>query len=195
MRRWIGLLLPVLLLACAESGGLDASGRGAPAPLLYAPERTGVVLSNTVNDKVSESRITVGRATGPRGVFIRSDGTQGSFYPGCWNCGGAMQIEEAQYAALWPLETGKTVSFLRTAPDGAKARVVIRVAGRERVETKAGSFETFRLDGRLTSLTGPEFTAQVRAWWAPKPGWVVKAEGSDSQGARLASEVAAFSNP
>ncbi|MFK7945225.1 MAG: hypothetical protein AB8B85_20245 [Paracoccaceae bacterium] len=195
MIRFLSILLLPALLSCTPQAGLDTSGRGAPAPLVYAPEGTLIRLSNTVNGQVSESRITAGRALGPQGALIRSNGTQGSFYPGCWDCGGGMQIEEALYTALWPLETGKIASFIRTAQDGNKARVVIRVAGREQVETPAGSFDTYLLEGRVQHLTGPQYEANVRAWWASDPGWVVKAQGSDSAGTSLASEVVEFIDP
>ncbi len=186
------LLLSLILTACAQRQDLDASGRGDPASLTYAPAGTAITLSNSANGKTSETRITAAQATGVRGAYRREDGQPGSFYPGCWGCGGNMQIEEAKYAALWPLETGKEVSFLRTAPDGQKARVVIRVAGIQTIDTPAGTFETYLLDGRVKHLNGPDYSANVRAWWAPQPGWVVKAEGGDSQGSNLSSQVTGF---
>jgi hypothetical protein len=106
-----------------------------------------------------------------------------------------MQIEIDKYSQLWPLETGKNVAFLRTAPDGQKARVIIRVSGTQEIETAAGKFDTYILDGRIEHLTGPRYSAQVRAWWAQDPGWVVKAEGGDSQGSTLSSEVAKIDLP
>ena len=116
----------------------------------------------------------------------------GRFYPGCWGCGDPNRIEADRYAALWPLETGKQVSFLRTEPDGSQDRVVISVAGIERIETPAGGFDTYLLRGRITSVTGPQWSAQVDAWWAPDPGWVVRASGRDSDGRELSSEVKAI---
>ncbi len=192
-------LVPVLavlaLAGCEQRRDLDASGQGDPARLTYAPAGTRIVLSNSVNGQVSQTQISAGQPLGAQGAFVRGDGSQGGFYPGCWSCGAPMVIEEAKYAALWPLETGKTVSFLRTAPDGQKARVVIRVAGTQTVEIPAGTFDTYLLDGRVENLTGPRYSAQVRAWWAPGPGWVVKAEGGDSQGSTLSSEVIEFIRP
>ena len=189
-------LLALGLSGCAEGpGGLDTSGRGDPARLTYAVPGTRVVLVNSTNGQTTQSNITAAQASGPRGAYTRDDGFQGSFYPGCWGCGTGMQIEEDKYLALWPLETGKAASFLRTAPDGNKARVVIRVAGIETIETPAGTFETYLLDGRVEHLTGPRYSAQVRAWWAPGPGWVVKAEGGDSQGSTLSSQVIEFIRP
>lgn len=183
------------LAACAQPGSLDKTGRGDPARLVYAQAGTQITLSNTVDGQTSQSLVTAARPSGFRGSFTRADGSQGSFYPGCWACGGANTIEEAAYAALWPLETGKSTGFLRTSPDGLKARVVIRVAGNQVIETPAGTFETYLLEGRVEHLTGPRFSANVRAWWAPDPGWVVRATGSDSSGKTLASEVTSFSEP
>ena len=195
----IRLAAPLIALAMAgcveQSRGLDTSGRGDPARLTYAAPGTRIVLVNNANGQTNQTNITAGQALGARGAYTRDDGFQGSFYPGCWGCGSGMQIEEAKYAALWPLETGKTASFLRTAPDGNKARVVIRVAGTETIETPAGNFETYLLDGRIEHLTGPRYSAQVRAWWAPGPGWVVKAEGGDSQGSTLSSQVIELIQP
>ena len=195
MKRILWALPLAVLAACAPQAGLDTSGRGDPAPLVYAPAGTQILLSNTIDGQVSETRITAGRPVGAKGALVRADGSQGSFYPGCWSCGGGMVIEEAQYAALWPLETGKIASFIRTSSAGEKARVVIRVAGREAIETPAGSFDTYLLEGKVQHLTGAPYDAQVRAWWAPDPGWVVKATGSDSKGRNLSSEVVEFINP
>lgn len=182
--------------ACDQQrGGLDRSGRGDPARLSYAEQGTGIRLVNTANGKTSETIITAGQSSGLRGAYTGANGQTGGFYPGCWGCGGQMQIEEDKYGALWPLETGKQVTFLRTAPDGQQARVVIRVAGLDEIETEAGRFEAYMLDGRIEHITGPRYSAQVRAWWAPGPGWVVKAEGGDSQGSTLSSEVAEFILP
>ena len=154
-----------------------------------------MTLLNASNGKPSETQIIVAAPTGLRGAYTTKAGKTGGFYPGCWGCGGDMQIEVDKYAQLWPLETGKNVAFLRTSPNGQKARVIIRVAGTQTIETTAGSFETYILDGRIEHLTGGRYSAQVRAWWAQEPGWVVKAEGGDSQGSTLSSEVARIKLP
>ena len=189
------MALLMVLSACQSGIAPDRTGRGGPAQLFYAPVGTEIKLLNASNGKTSESSITVAAPTGTRGAYTNASGGVGGFYPGCWGCGGSMQIEEAKYAALWPLETGKNVAFLRTSPDGQKARVIIRVAGTQEIETAAGKFDTYILDGRIEHLTGPRYSAQVRAWWAQDPGWVVKAEGGDSQGSTLSSEVAAVKLP
>ncbi len=189
------LCLVVLIGAGCADRSLDVSGRGDPARLLYAEAGTQITLESAANGTPTETEITVVNAAGPQGRFRRADGTEGSFYPACWACGAPNTIEEALYSQLWPLETGKQVSFLRTSPDGQEARVFIRVSGIEDVTTPAGTFETYQLDGRIEHLTGPRYSAQVRAWWAPGPGWIVKAEGGDSRGATLSSQVTKFIRP
>jgi len=190
-------LLLVLLSACAQQpvGGLDQTGSAAPARLEYAPPGTVITLLDSDNGATSESRITVAPPTGYRGTYTTDNGNTGSFYPGCWACGGDNLIETGKYAQLWPLETGKNVAFLRDSPDGLKARVVIRVIGTETIETAAGRFDTYVLDGRVEHLTGPRHSAQVRVWWARDPGWVVQVEGSDSDGNVLTSKVTSIQLP
>lgn len=187
--------LALLLAACQSGIAPDRTGRGGPAQLVYAPVGTQLKLLNASNGVTSETELTVKASSGLRGAYTTSTGKTGGFYPACWLCGGDMQIEVGKYAALWPLETGKSVAFLRTSPDGQKARIVIRVSGTQTIETPAGSFDTYILDGRVEHLTGPRYSAQVRAWWAQDPGWVVKAEGGDSQGSTLSSQVASIDLP
>ncbi|MEM7423974.1 MAG: hypothetical protein AAF334_09640 [Pseudomonadota bacterium] len=190
MIRNVSLLaLVAMLAACQQPGGLDASGRGDPAPLFYAPPGTQLLLRNTIDGEAKTQQIAVEPPRGPRGAYRDSDGRSGGFYPGCWGCGGEALIQEEAYRALWPLETGKQTTFIRRTPDGVEARVLIRVAGVQVVRTEAGTFQTFLLDGRIEHLTGPRFSAQVKAWWAPDPGWVIRAEGGDSGGSTLVSEV------
>ncbi|MEM1161044.1 MAG: hypothetical protein AAGJ28_08930 [Pseudomonadota bacterium] len=189
------LSIAAVAAACMPRPGLDQSGRGDPARLTYAAPGTQILLLNAVNGQPSESRIQAAAPSGARGAYTTADGRTGSFYPGCWGCGTGMQIEEEKYASLWPLETGKQTVFMRTADDGQKARVVIRVAGLEEVKTNAGTFEAYVLDGRIEHVTGQRYSAQVRAWWAPGPGWVVKAEGGDSRGNTMSSQVAEIISP
>lgn len=186
--------LSLALVACAPQG-LDSSGHGAPAPLVYATPGTRIALLSTVDGETTRTEITVGLPAGARGSFTRGDGSTGWLYPGCWGCGGDVTIDEAAYRGLWPLETGKRVQFDRADPDGQMHRISIRVAGTERIETAAGSFDTYLLDGRIETVSGPRFAAHVRAWWAPDPGWVVRAEGGDSKGSVLTSEAVSISRP
>lgn len=189
------LIVALLVLgACTRPEPLR-TGLGDASHLTYAPAGTGITLRTTVNGEPRATRLTVGAPQGLRGIYTGESGEPVGFYPGCWACGGAMRIDEAGYARLWPLEPGKRVTFLRTAPDGGQARVQISVAGREKVRTPAGTFDTWVLDGRIETLTGPAYSAQERVWWAPDPGWTVKAEGGDSRGNTLSSELADLDLP
>ncbi|MEL6476483.1 MAG: hypothetical protein AAFR17_04075 [Pseudomonadota bacterium] len=195
IRRTASLALLSVLVACTQPSGRDSTGQGAPAPLVYAEPGTRITLANRVDGAASERVITVEPARGIAGAFRRADGSTGVVYPGCWDCGAPNVIDEAAYASLWPLETGKRVSFLSTAPEGTRTRIVIRVAGTERVETPAGRFDTYLLKGQATALSGPRWTAEVDLWWAPDPGWAVKATGQDSDGRAFTSEVSAIDTP
>lgn len=185
--------VPLLLLAaCSQPQkpvGLDRTGGAAPARLDYAPTGTVITLVDTENGEASETWITVAPSIGFHGAYTTVNGGTGRFYPGCWACGGDNLIETEKYAQLWPLETGKSVSFLRDSPDGLKARVLIQVTGSETIETRAGIFDTYVLDGTVEHLTGERYSAKIRAWWARNLGWVVRAEGSDSDGYVVSSEV------
>lgn len=192
---FLALTTALVLAGCDQRPTPDRIGRGAPVQLAYAEPNTRITLANAANGTLSETTITVLPATGFRGAYAGSNGQIGSFYPGCWGCGSGMSIEEEKYANLWPLETGKQVVFLRTAADGQQARVQIRVAEFETVATRAGEFQAYALDGRIEHITGPRYSAQVRAWWAPGPGWVVKAEGGDSRGNTLSSQVSELVRP
>ena len=182
-------------MACQAPTSIDRSGDGAPARLSYAPSGTEILLRNTVNGTTSQLQITAGQPKGVVGTYRAQDGRMGRFVPGCWGCGTSVTIDEDAYAALWPLETGKSVAFLRTDATGNRARVLISVAGIEWVENDAGRFRTYRLDGRVQHLGGPAFSAEVSAWWAPDPGWVIQARGRDSTGNTLSSEVVALRLP
>ena len=130
-RRAAALSLAALLAACAapELPPLAQDPAAASPALAYAPPGTRITLANSVNGRPSETRITVAGASGPRGSFVAEDGHAGGVYPGCWDCGLPMRIDEAAYAALWPLAPGKQTAFIRTSPDGSRARVLIRVGG------------------------------------------------------------------
>ena len=190
--RWpSALVLALGLAACDPPLGGPENPVGSSTLLAYAPPGTEIVLESTINNEISRSRLTAGDHRPPRGAYLAEDGSQRNFYPACWGCGDK-QIDEAAYGTLWPLETGKFASFLRIAATGETARVIVRVAGKERLATPAGTFDTWILEGRVESETGPAYSAQVRAWWAPGPGWVVRARGGDSEGNAFSTEVLEF---
>lgn len=192
--RWLALPMLLVLAACDPPLGSQDNPVGSPILLAYAPTGTEIVIENTINQTTERVRLTAGTHVGARGAFVGEDGTESTFYPACWGCGGT-RIDESAYRALWPLEKGKRASFTRTAANGDTARVEIVVAGEERLTTPAGTFDTWILEGRVEQISGPPYSAQVRAWWAPGPGWVIRARGGDSDGNAFSSEVIDFDFP
>ena len=166
-----------------------------PAQLLYAPVGTRIVMLNEINGSPTESTITVDRAEGIFGAFLDGNRRPGAYLPGCWGCSGDSEIEAERYARLWPLVPGNAVSFVRASPSGQVAEVSIRVAGRAKVETVLGAFDTYILDGRIEHVNGPRYSAQLRSWWAPGLGWVIKTTGGDSRGNTVESQIVDFSHP
>lgn len=195
----IAAVVLMLLASCEQQrqkpAGLDRTGAAPPARLVYAPPGTVITLLDTENGERYETQITVAPPAGFRGAYTTVNGDTGGFYPGCWACGGDNLIESDLYARLWPLETGKSAAFLRSSTNGLQARVLITVIGSETIETQAGVFDTYVLDGRVEHLSGPRYSAQLKAWWTRDPGWVVKAEGSDSDGFQISSEVTSIRLP
>ncbi len=178
-----------LLLAACGTPGKD------PGTIRYAESGTQIALSNVVDGQVGTALITVGSSSGTEGSYVGADGQTGTFYPGCWGCGGDVEIEREKYDALWPLAPGKSVEFMRTGPDGSQAKVTIRVVGNEKIETGAGFFDTVLLESRMESTSGAPWTAVLRTWWSDKLGWAIKSEGEDSRGTTLSSEVVRFVPP
>ena len=93
---------------------------------------------------------------------------------------------------------GETIKELKTkqldhtfpAYDG----IQIRVVGTDRLETPAGSFETFVV--RRRSRTPDEsWRAEQRNWYDPKLGWVLKFEAFDNQGGRERWQVIQLNYP
>lgn len=192
-------MLAAALLAAACAGPTEHErvialhAPPGPAQLLYAPVGTRIVMLNTVNGAPAEAQLTVERANGIFGAYVNGDGQPGAYLPGCWGCSGDMEIEAERYSALWPLEKGKSVQFLRVAPSGQVADVTIRVDGQAELETPLGTFDTVILDGRVEHVGGPRYSAQIRSWWAPGLGWVIRSTGGDSRGNTVESQIVDFS--
>lgn len=195
------LRVPLMLLgltglaACDPPLGSQNNPVGTATLLAYAAPGTEIEIENTINGDVSRSVITAATPVGARGAYLDQDGTPGDYYPGCWDCGGDSVIDEEAYRKLWPLAIGNRAVFTRTRPNGETARVVIAVTESGQITTPAGTFDTWILQGRVEHLTGPAYSAQIRAWWAPGPGWVVRARGGDSAGNAFATEVVRFVFP
>lgn len=157
-----------------------------PAPLAYAAPGTKISYSrkgvNRGNRSSVNRSIEILETETARGRYKRPDGSTGSIYPGCFACGGDRQIEEDKYAALWPLEVGKEVTFLRWRAAGSKSQITIIVSGTETVTTPAGTFDTYVLTGKIKNIEGNRWSASVTDWWAPSVGWIVKKQTKETDG-------------
>lgn len=90
-------------------------------------------------------------------------------------------------AAIWPLTTGKSVSYVRS--HGRRQwRDQITVLMTETVTVTAGVFETYVVQWESRAKDG-SWSGQATTWWAPKLGWAVKFEYSDSNGKIRTSET------
>lgn len=152
------------------------------ASLEYAPKGTTLLFRTNSNGNLLTQEIMVRSPDGVEGRFSRYGLHNRTYYPGCWGCGNDRSIEERKYAELWPLEVGKSVEFIRKRSDGSRSTVSIIVASRERISTMAGEFDTFVLEGTIENIDGTPWRASKTDWWSPEIGWVVKSDGTDSDG-------------
>jgi hypothetical protein len=103
------------------------------------------------------------------------------FCPYC----GSTRFDVDDYAALWPLEVGKSVEFWRYSHsnNGRKWKDTIRVVGTETVELESGPVETFKVVNESRAYSH-SWSGTFTYWYAPSIGWTVKQVGepSDSDG-------------
>jgi hypothetical protein len=113
------------------------------------------------------------------------------------------QMDKAAVEAIWPLEIGKTVTFVERAGEDAWCHI-ISIDRSETVNVPAGSFDTIVIVERIKSLRPEQGGLDVTRtyWYAPAAHWTVKKEIRQDAGPRFASEpyvlsqmVAAASRP
>jgi len=87
------------------------------------------------------------------------------------------QIDKASVEAIWPLEVGKTVTFLEQADKDAWCHT-LTVQREETVSLQAGNFSTIVIEDRFRSIGGEQGGLDVLRtfWYAPSVNWVVKRE-------------------
>ncbi len=123
----------------------------------------------------------VGRTVGKIVSWIWEGKTFSSWGHVCIDCVAAgVAPDGGVLGLLYPLEVGKTVSFTRNW-GGQSWTDRITVAGTERVEVPAGTFDTFVLL-RQSEQVGSDWRAEQRNWFAPELGWVVRFEGFNNRG-------------
>lgn len=193
----IGLItIAMLLSGCqtavqgpAQSVASVIAAPMEPAPLAYAAPGTKISYSGISNRGSRDRTIEILEPEDARGQYRNPNGSTGSTYPGCFFCGGTRAIEEDKYVALWPLEVGKEVTFVRTRANGGRSQITITVSGTETVTTPAGTFDTYVLTGKIKNIDGIRWSASLTDWWAPSVGWIVKKRTKESDGDFLKLEV------
>ena len=89
--------------------------------------------------------------------------------------------------AIWPLTTGKSVSYIRSHRH-TQWIDKITVLTTETVTVAAGTFDTYLVQWESRAKDG-SWSGQATTWWAPKLGWAVKFGYSDSNGKIWRSEI------
>jgi hypothetical protein len=177
-----GILLLVLatLAGPAVRPALAQALELPPATFKALPEGTFMVWENMDTGKRVES--VVGRTDGLIVSWIWEGRSFSSFAHICMDCVAAgVAPDGGVMGQLFPLQTGKTVSFTRRWA-GKAWRDRIEVTGAERLTVPAGTYDTYILL-RRSEQVGSDWSAEQRVWYAPDLGWVVKFEGYNNRGA------------
>jgi len=177
------LFLASLTVEAANAAGPDYAKKGTQITWSY----------NNVDSKGKREKGTsTVLVTGKSGVLGRYKSHHGEskFAPGCWRCSRSGYIfDQAAYASLWPLKTGKKVSFsLKSTKSGNTYVTTIKVGKLKKVKLDFGTVEAYELKETLR-FTESSWKANVTTYWAPSFGWSVKYNYKDSAGARRKASV------
>jgi hypothetical protein len=170
------------------------SGRPLSNPVAFKAPPIGTRVYLDTGGSLQVAAVT-GRTIHTVNASSREEDWVGSFFiPG----NAADSFDRALVESIWPLQTGKSVTFQisRTAPDGAKRawEETITVVREEDITTEAGQFRTVVVEMRQRSLTGIYESLMTR-WYAPEVGFIVKSKlvvekGSGNASAWTVTKVA-----
>ncbi len=106
----------------------------------------------------------------------------------CTYCENALNtFEKDKYLALWPLETGKRVTYLRKRKSQDLAwQHTVTVLGTETIDTGFGPVDTYVVREDMAAVFRTWQGTRTH-WWAPSIGYAVKAIRTDNKG--YSSEV------
>ncbi|MCZ7596677.1 MAG: hypothetical protein M5U09_01405 [Gammaproteobacteria bacterium] len=170
-------LLAVALSACAPMPVKDNQLGLAPAGFRLAPPGTEIVWENRKTGDTNAIRVLE-----PEGYVARFEsggGDVGTEHLMCWYCAGT-EFDEHAYAALWPLETGKTVEFDRRDIESNRTWFNrIEVLGTERLALPVGEVETYVVRNSSWMRGAGRWYGHAVYWFAPSIGWVVQTEAND----------------
>ena len=125
-------------------------------------------------------------------------GKRYGFYLFCLHCTRKnAEFDLDKYAAIWPLQVGKSVIFKLTIP--AEDEVwhytnTIRVVDTETIRLPFGEVDTYVLVVR-TEGTNNSYWFERRAWYAPSIGWPVRFVSSDRDDEKTSWETVSYQLP
>lgn len=195
-------LLATLLLAagCQASGEPPAPATAATAttgpalaPAEFRPPQPGsIIVAQRADGTLEKSRVV---AANGFAVTLERDGEVLTRLPFCHACGDprAYPIERDRYAALWPLEVGKSVTFRRRESHGSGSWIhTVSVTRTERVAAEVGTFDAYVVEEQARGVAGDPWRATRTQWYAPELGWTVRSEWQVADGEPGSSELAAI---
>lgn len=149
-----------------------------PAPFKVAAPGTKMVWTRIDGDETECGRI--GHADGKL-VHYTWAGKPQYMYLFCIHCAGPeVRFNHDRYAAIFPLETGKSVTFSRRV-DQWRWINRIQVIGTERLSLPFAKLDTYVVLSETKGENNP-FDATNTMWYAPSIGWNVKFVYRDTRG-------------
>ncbi len=164
-----------------------------PESAAFSPTPTGTVQIWKNLDTGETGRSVIGAADGYR-VKWTFDGNEREGYFACAHCTGNAPATEDDYAALWPLETGKKVSFYRKRGSQSWANK-IEVIGTETIMLEElGDVHTYVLKNTSNRIGG-SWRGEQTVHYAPALGWIVRFDYSDNEGVKSQWELVSQTPP
>jgi len=183
-RHVFGLIGAALVTALAGTlaSPVVAAGKSAVAlpPAQFKPAAPGTTITwkNRETGKVGTVKVI-----GVEGFLVKYTWNNGREHTArvlCQHCEGrAADIDEKAYAALWPLEVGKTVTVERRH-NGKQWTNEISVVGTERLELPFGSVDTYHVVDKSRKLSCC-WSGTKESWYAPALGWTVRLKTTDTE--------------
>ena len=100
-----------------------------------------------------------------------------------YNSGDAiLETAKRGFAALWPLQMGKSVRFDIQRADGAAWHNTLTIERTELLKVPAGAYATFVIAHRERAANG-SYDAEYLYWWSPALGFPIKRESRTAIGA------------
>lgn len=169
--------------------GLSLSAQAGPdlPPALFDPAPAGTEQSWRNIDSGETGNSVIGSPNGYR-IHWEWEGDErtGMFF--CFHCTGRAPAPEDEYAELWPLEVGKSVSFYRRRADRSW-KTTITVTGTETVEVEnIGPVDVYVVEYK-SSAVGRSWKGEAVSYYAPSLGWNVRSHLTDTEGVDNAWEL------